>query len=840
MADPVGAETRNTITGGTQQGPVLMADRIHGVHIGDVVQAPAVPVALGQLPALVARFVGRDTEQAEITTVLDPAGDTGVVVVVVSGPPGVGKTELAVKACHAARRAGWFPGGVLFINLHGYDDAPVQPGQALDALLRALGVAAEHIPPTTEERGGLYRSALARISDPVLIVADNVSADAQVRSLLPGPGPHRVVVTSRHTLAGLAARQVEVKVLYEDTAVRLLDLALRDARPGDDRISADRPEARRMAGACDGLPLALQITAALLKADPSREVSDLADELSDEVRRLGALHYDDGSGTRAPSVAAAFELSYRQLDAPTARVFRLLPVNPGPDVSATAAAVLAALPVREAHRVLRQLAAAHLVETAAGAAGRWRMHDLLRLYARQVSEAHADTDAPELARDRLFRYYLAMACAADRHLHALPRGAASGEFTGRAEALDWLDVERPNLLATVTTAARTGPEQVACDLPVALGHYFYLRRRLDDWLLALGISRTVASQMAEREKEARSLTQQGWALTEQRLFDEAIAACDEAVKIVEKSYQLGRAGALTNRGHALRGQHRFEAAIEAYQAAEQAYRKTGDRRGLGIVLTNLGLAQAGLGRPDKAVAAHREAVGLFQAIKDRQEEAAALTNLGHVLRDQGDHDEAIRACQEAVKAYQGNGDGDGDRHGEGNALNELGLALQKAGRTEEAATNHEMALAIFRETRDRFGQGIALSNASPAYVKLRRLGEAVSAGQAAVEIFQEAADSYSEGIALGRLGLALQELGRFDEAIAMHQQNLEVCTKTKDRRGQAEVLVNLGMALQAAQRFDEAIAAYQDAVAAFQETDNHEAEDVALEHLHQARAAIQA
>ena len=211
------------------------------VHIGDIVQATAAPVALAQLPALVAGFTGRDAELAQITALLDPAGDAGAVVVsAVAGLAGVGKTALAVQAAHAARQAGWFPGGILFIDLHGYDDAPVQPGQALDALLRALGVAAEHIPPGAEQRAGLYRSALAQIGDPVLIIADNASAEAQVRPLLPGPGPHRVVVTSRHTLAGLAARLLDVTVLDDEAAVALLDAALRDARPGDDRIGADR------------------------------------------------------------------------------------------------------------------------------------------------------------------------------------------------------------------------------------------------------------------------------------------------------------------------------------------------------------------------------------------------------------------------------------------------------------------------------------------------------------------------------------------------------------------------------------------------------------------------
>ena len=822
----------NTISGGTHH-IVLQAGNISDVQFETVVQAASAPVALAQLPAPVTGFTGRDAVLAQITGLLDPAGDGGTVVV--SGLAGVGKTELAVQASCAACEAGCFPGGVLFLSLNGYGDAPVQPGQALDALLRALGVTEKHIPLTTEERVGLYRSELARINGPVLIVADNAYSEAQVRPLLPGPGPHRVVVTSRHTLAGLPSplRLLDVTELDEDAAVALLDRALDDARPGDDRIDADRPGARQIAKTCGGLPLALQITAALLKADPYLTVSDLAEELDDEVRLLEALQYDDGSGTRVPSVAATFELSYRQLDDATARIFRLLSVNPGPDVSTAAAAVLAALPADGIRPVLRQLARAHLVEVGDGAAGRWRMHDLLRLYARQKSDHGAGSDEPELARERLFRYYLAKASAADRHLQALPGQATPGDFSGRAEALKWLDVERPNLLATVSVAARAGPVQVACDLPVTLGQYFHLRRRLDEWLAVLTISRTVANQIAERGKETRALTQLGWALGERRRFDEAITVCDEAVNILEVDYQLGRAWALTNRGHALRGLERFEEAIEAYQDAAEGYRKIGDQRGLGIALTNLGLARARLDQPGPAVAAHREAVAIFQTIGDRHEQGAALTNLGHVLRDQGEQTEAIGVCAEAVQAYQETD----DRHGEGTALDELGLTLQQAGRADEAATTHEMALAIFQTLADRYGQGIALSNAAPAYMELRRCKDAVTASQAAVALFREAADSYSEGIALGRLGLALQELGRFDEAITAHKANLKICREAEDQRGQAEVLDNLGNALQGAQRFDEAIAAYQEALATFREAGNHDAEGTTLEHLQEARAA---
>ena len=669
MTDAGNGETSSTISGGTQ-GTVLQGRDFRDVHIGDIVQATAAPVALAQLPALVAGFTGRDAELTEITTLLDPAGDAGTVVVsAVAGLAGVGKTALAVQSAHAARQAGWFPGGVLFIDLHGYDGAPVQPGQALDALLRALGVAPEHIPPGTEQRAGLYRSALAQIRDPVLIIADNASAEAQVRLLLPGPGPHQVLVTSRHTLAGLAARLLDVTVLGDEAAVALLDAALRDARPGDDRIAADRPGAVRLARICGGLPLALQITAALLKADPGRTASDLADELGDEIRRLEALRYDDGGGTSAPSVVAAFELSYRQLNETAARVFRLLPVNPGADVSTAAAAALTDLPVSEVRRVIGQLVRAHLVEAAARAAGRWRMHDLLRLYAGQLSDAHASADRQEQARDRLLGYYLDTARAADAHLRALPGMPLPAGFTGREDALAWLDAERPNLIAAVTMAASTGREQIAMRLPLNLSEYLEWRRRFDDWLATIMVSRDAARRLGDRRNEAAALGTLGNLLPQIRRFEDAITACQDAAAIFRETGSRHREGmALDNLGIALDGAGRVEEAITAHQDAAAIFRETGDRHDEGMALNNLGLALQGAGRAQEAITAYQGDLTICRELGDRHGEGMTLNNLGNTLHQIHQFEEAITAYQEAAAIYRETG----DRHGEGDALDNLG------------------------------------------------------------------------------------------------------------------------------------------------------------------------
>ncbi len=398
MVSEGSSDVQNIIRGGLFQAPVLM-----GRDIQATFQVPAAaPMALAQLPPPAAGFTGRDEELSVLANLLDPAGSAGVAVVsAVAGLAGVGKTALAVEAGHTALARGWFAGGVLFIDLHGYDDQLVEPRQALGALLRALAVPAEHLPPTVEERAGLYRSILHQIPGPVLVIADNASSEAQVRPLLPGSRRHRVLVSSRHTLAGLGARLVDVTVLGEAVALDLLGTALQMARPDDDRITGDRKGALRLVRKCGGLPLALQITAALLRADPALRAAELADQLSDEKLLLQALRYDDGSGTSAPSVAGAFELSYRRLDAVAARMFRLLPVHPGLEVSTAAAAVIAELPETEARAVLAKLVHAHLVEPAPGAAGQWRMHDLLHLYARRLSDDHAEVDGREEAQNRL-------------------------------------------------------------------------------------------------------------------------------------------------------------------------------------------------------------------------------------------------------------------------------------------------------------------------------------------------------------------------------------------------------------------------------------------------------
>jgi tetratricopeptide (TPR) repeat protein len=760
------AGASNEISGGTFHGPVLQGGSFTGTTFV-IQQAPAAPVALGQLPPPAAGFTGREAELAQVATLLDPAAKATagtVVVSAVAGLAGVGKTALAVQAAYAAVSSGWFPGGVLFIDLHGYDEAPVQPGQVLDSLLRALGVPGEHIPEGTEQRTVLYRSALAQILDPVLVIADNASAEAQVRPLIPGRGPHRVVITSRHTLAGLGARLLDVTVLDEAEAVALLDKVVRAARPDDDRIRADGAAAGRLAVVCAGLPLALQISAALLVADPALAPGELAGALDDEVRRVETLRCDDGGGVGAPSVAAAFELSYRRLDEDAARLFRLLPASPGPDASTAAAAELAGWPVDRARAVIGRLARAHLVE-AAGRPGRWRMHDLLRLYARQLSEA--DQGDRDQATGRVLDYYLSRTDAADDSLRALAGQPMAAEFTGRDDALAWLDEEWPNLIAAVTVAAATGRDQIAMCLPLILSDYALWRRRFGDWLAVLAVSRDCARRRSDRAREAASLDDLGLALRNVRRFEESISAHQDAIAIYrETGDRYGEGTALNRLGGALREVRRFEESINAHQDAIAIYRETGNRRGEGTALNNIGLAMRHEQRFEESINAHQDAVAIYRETGDRHGEGAALSNLGVELAVVRRFKEAISALQDAIAIYREAG----DRHGEGTALDSLGMALAEVRRFAEAISAHQDAVVIFREAGDRHGEGMALHNLGAALVEVRRFEEAIDCFQQDVAICWETGDLYGAGHTLRSLGSTYKEMRRPDQATTYWRQ----------------------------------------------------------------------
>ncbi|MER6618028.1 tetratricopeptide repeat protein [Streptomyces xantholiticus] len=814
-----------------------------GVYLGPVIQGrdvtvqlpPRITPAMAGLPELSAAFTGRDEHLKTLLAHLAPGGRGGqqaVLVTAVSGLAGVGKTELAAQTtARALEQPDWFTGGVLFIDLHGYDPVRcLSPEQALDGLLRALAVPGDHIPAGLQGRQRLYRSILAAYAEEgqrVLVVADNASTAGQARPLLPTDGVNAALVTSRHTL-DIGACLYDLDVLEKRHAIEMLDRALRHARGRDDtRISDDPEAAARIARLCAGLPLALSIAAALLADDPTRTrtAASLGRSLEAEHTRLRRLRREDRA------VRAAFDLSYRQLDQQHARFFRLLPLNPGPDVSTEAAAQLAGIEELDAEEILESLARAHLLGPAR-TWGRWRMHDLVRLYADEHGRHQADADRREAALARLFTHYQDTATAADAHVNSLA-GSRSPRFRDRVHALQWLDAEHANLIATATTAPRRGHPQTTAILAFGLAAYLDRRRYFGDWITLTTTALAIVREAGDRldggpAYEGQALNNLGLALRQVRRFDEAIDAHTRAADIFRELDDRDSEGqALNNLGAALAEVRRFDEAIDAHARAADIHCETGDRHLEGTALANLSAVLAEVGRFDEAIDAHTRAAGIVRETGDRKREGMVLGNLGLVLHGVGRFDEAIDAHARAAGIFCETG----DRHHEGLALNNLGAALAEVRRFDEAIDAHTRAAGIFCGTGDRHHEGTARDRLGLALADVRRFDEAIDAHTRAAGIFRETSARKREGIVLCNLGLVLQGVGRFDEAIDAHTRAVGIFRKFGDRNSEGMVLGNLGLALQGVGRFDEAIDAHTRAVGIFRETGHRDGEATALDNL---------
>ncbi|HLN71171.1 MAG TPA: BTAD domain-containing putative transcriptional regulator, partial [Streptosporangiaceae bacterium] len=348
------------------------------------------------LPAATRHFTGR-AEALKALAALAAEASHGTVISVIDGTAGVGKTSLALHFAHQVAER--FPDGQLYVNLRGFDPAgpPMAPVEAIRLFLDALAVPAARIPAGLDAQAGLYRSLLA--GQRMLVLLDNARDVDQVRPLLPaGPGC-LVIVTSRSQLTSLVAAEgaapLTLGVLTEAEARELLSRCL-----GPERVAGEPSAASEVIQLCARLPLALSIAAARTASQPGLSLAALTADLRDARGRLDALD----AGHAAANVRAVLSWSYDQLDAPAARLFRLLGLHPGPDISAAAAASLAALPLDEGRRRLGELTRAHLLAEHPG--GRFWCHDLLRAYAAELTQS-ADSEAERrAATGRMLDHYL--------------------------------------------------------------------------------------------------------------------------------------------------------------------------------------------------------------------------------------------------------------------------------------------------------------------------------------------------------------------------------------------------------------------------------------------------
>jgi tetratricopeptide (TPR) repeat protein/transcriptional regulator with XRE-family HTH domain len=651
----------------------------------------APPVVPRQLPAGPAHFVGRQRELSLLTGWLDAGAAAGqTVILAIGGTAGVGKTALALHWAHQAKHR--FADGQLYVNLRGFDasSAPVAPADAISVLLESLDMPASRIPRRFDAQAGLYRSLLA--GRQMLIVLDNARDEAQVRPLLPGVSSCVVLVTGRGQLAGLVAaegaRPLTLDVLSEAEARQLLDSHL-----GDERVVAEAAEVAELVALCARLPLALAITAARAALHPVFPLASLVAGLRDIRQRLDWLD----SGDQAADIRAVFSWSYRLLGEPAARMFRLLGAHPGPDISATTAASLAAVSRPEARAALSDLTRANLLQEPAP--GRFALHDLLHAYAADLS----DEDERRSAIRRVLDHYLHTARAAVPLVYPgacqitalLPGpGDPAERFSDQEQARAWLQAEYPALLAAAAAAADSGFDTHAWQLPAVLREHFDRRGYYADWAECQRLALAAADRLGDHAAQALAHRLLGQALIRLRRLDDAHCHLQEALKLeLRLGDQAGQGSCHFQIAGIFASLDDFSQALSHHRQSLRLWRAAGDLTGQAHALNAVGWDNAQLGNYQRALSYCGKALKLQRESGNRLGEAATLDSLGYCCHQVGRYSQAIAYYEQALPAYADAG----DRYLRAQTLIHLGETHRANGDQEATSDFWQQALAILSD-----------------------------------------------------------------------------------------------------------------------------------------------
>ncbi|GAB4052142.1 transcriptional regulator AfsR [Catellatospora paridis] len=648
-----------------------------------------------QLPPNPADLVGRERELAEMS------GATAGVRNI-HGPGGVGKSALAIRLAHTLAED--YPDGQLYLDLQGSNPrlTPLDPGDVLHRFLRALGTPDGDTPADAAEAGAMFRTRLA--GRRLLVLLDNAVDAAQVRPLLPGTPGCLVLVTSRRALTSLdSAALLPLDVLDEADALRLLG------------SRADARAAQQLAALCGRLPLALRIAAARLDARPDWSAADLVERLVDERGRLDELHTDD------MAVRSCFQASYRALDAPAARAFRMAGLARAPHLSVTAMAALLGQTRAVAASALDRLVEARLVDMSAG---RVQLHDLLRLYA---AECALHDDPPQeraQALHQLFVYYVGTAHRALQQVVGMvrpvdaalqgPEGTGLVPISTLAEASSWLDAELAAAAAVATQAGEATPVDRRYPAQLLRATSLYLLRRTPDEV-------------------------------------DRLAAL--ALRLHSSDDPHSAAIAHNMRGQAFYFRRRYAESRESLERALALWRAHDDLDGIAAVTNSLGILASRTGEPDLALRHFQDSHDALAGLGATKLRALVLLNACEVLTSQDRVDEAIATVHRSLELVRGE---QGTVHAM-MAVGVLALLHAKAGDHRRALSYCRRSIAMADEQSDgAYFVDMTLVR-SEIHLRVRRPDLARSDTQTALRRARDI-DDY------GRQGAALRQIAKVQQA----------------------------------------------------------------------------
>lgn len=648
-----------------------------------------------QLPIVTRHFVGREQVLKQLDELVESSGQS-VMISAVTGTAGIGKTTMAVHWAHQAAER--FPDGQLYINLRGFDPArpPMPAEEALGRLLDTLVPNPRDLQPLPSDLDGqatMYRSLLA--GRRILIVLDNAADVDQVRPLLPGSPACFVLVTSRTELTGLVAAEgahpLRLDLLTETESEQLLVRHL-----GPERVAAERAAAGMLARSCAYLPLALTIAAARAAVRPTMPLAELAGSITRaaSTARLDALD----TGDPATGVRTVFSWSYDNMSSETARLFRLLSVHPGPDISTAAAGSLAGLSSACTRRFLAELVRANLLTEQAP--GRYGCHDLLSTYAAELNQSR-DTEANRRAAlQRMLDHYLQTAHAATLQIPTarklptppvLSTGVQHEEFSDRDQAMAWFTTEHRVLVRVIALTAQHGFDT----------HTAQLTRRVEDFLIRAGHWRDLLSILRLTldaginldDQTIQAFAHRGLGAVHGRLGNaDALSHFQEALELVVDP--IDRAITLSNLANVHDRLGDYDRALGYAREALDLYHSAGHLQGQANCLNSIGWLYARFDHPDLALAHCRQALQLFRQLDDPNGQANTLDTMGWAHHRLGHHQEAVTCFENALDLFRRSG----ARLQEAESLIRLGDIQHAAGNHIAAREVWQRALTFFEET----------------------------------------------------------------------------------------------------------------------------------------------
>ncbi|WP_225079747.1 tetratricopeptide repeat protein [Streptomyces sp. CoT10] len=728
-----------------------------------------------QLPAGPGDFTGRERELAVLAATLRVGGadaDRPTPVLVVTGPGGVGKTSVAVRAALDARDA--FPDGQLYVEIGPGD----READVAARLLRALGVGGGAVPEPAE-RAALYRSLVA--DRRLLVVFDNVTSENQVARLVPTGTGSAVLLTSRHPLTGLpAARRLTLGALPPEDARRLLVQIV-----GADRLARESATADELLRLCGGLPLALRIAAARLAGNPHWTVGRFVSRLADEHRRLDELRHRD------LAVRASVNLSYQVLGPRARRLLAQIGLLDVPDFASWTATVLLECDIDTAEDVLDELLAAHMLEVAdpghGAADGRFprcRCHDLVRLFAREQAERELPPGEDDAVLVRALGAWLYLAERADA---ALPHGYFSRPGGGAVrhvladdltrsllrDPLAWFDAERAALAALIAQATATGRTTAAWELAASLVAFYEFRAHYPDWGDTHRRVLDVVRAAGDRLGTAVILRGLGELYTGQDRIAESITCFRQARAIfVELGEEHSVAVCDNGLGHMYRVSGRYQDALDAFSSAARASACDGSLRTQAYALHCSGVTHLEQGRLTEAQDCFRTALTLASASGFRRGEAQSERGLGLLCTTTGELDQAQRHLSRALEIAQELG----EPCGEANALQMLADVLVRQRKPAQARPLLHQCLRIYDQIGEPFGRALTLHTLGELLQSEGRSAHAVDTLLKAAQIWAELGTPLRYGRTLRAVGDIHAAAGDLTEARATWERALELLT----------------------------------------------------------------